>query len=168
MNISKKTIVIILLIGTLFIVTGVVYYFHRPDWQVNKIIRTGELQDKAVQTVTTDRSFKDFEFSPIMNGLTTYVTDLPANANILSLHVQLSEMFAGADGAAPSMQMLIRNDNGDDCTLDINNLTEDIQLLASTKLCAIGQKSMVLIRDASAMHTFIGGSMRVFLSYITF
>ncbi|MEK7569125.1 MAG: hypothetical protein AAB497_03360 [Patescibacteria group bacterium] len=151
----------------LFFIASVAYYFYRPDWQIKKVVRGGEMNGKSIQTVVADRSFRDFEFSPVMNGMTAYIADLPADTVITSLHASLGEVFEGEDGAMPSLQMMIQNDNGTACTMDVNNIVDDIQTLAQGKICAIGEKSTLMIRDASAMHGFKNGSIKVLLSFVT-
>lgn len=164
---SKKKFIIIVAIGVLSFAIGVGYYFfYRPDWQVEKITRAGELTGQTVQTVVAERNYQDFKFSGILNGLAAYIADLPVNTDILSLHIAFSEVFTGEDGAMPSLQVMIQNDDGTACTIDLNNAVGEIQLLAAGKICAIGQKSSFYIRDASAMHTFKSGDIKVFVSYI--
>lgn len=165
---SQKNILTISIIISLIILSGIAYYFYRPDWQVEKIVREGESNTQTVQSVIADRSRGDFKFSPVMNGMTAHIADMPANASILSLHVVLNEIFEGENGESPSMQVIIQNDNGTACTMDITNITGEIQLLATGKICAIGEKSSLLIRDASAMHGFKSGDMKVLLSFVSF
>lgn len=164
----KRHIIILSIIGALIGAAFAIFYFYRPNWEVQKIVREGELTGQTVQTVTAVRSFRDFTFSPTMNGMTAYIADLPANANILSLHVRLKEMFTGADEAMPGMQAMIQNDDGTACMFDIGNIPDEIQLLTSHKLCSTGQKGMVFLRDASAMPALMSGNIEMFLSYIVF
>ncbi|MBI5912989.1 hypothetical protein HY839_00945 [Candidatus Azambacteria bacterium] len=167
---SKKTILIIASLCLLAVAAGSLYYFflYRPNWEVQKIVREGELAGQTVQTVTAERSYRDFTFSPTMNGLTAHIADLPANANILSLHIQMEDVFFGEHDAVPNMQILIQNDDGTACTIDINTFTDEIQQLTSGKICAMDMQSTVFLRDASAMPALISGSMKVLLSYIVF
>lgn len=164
---SSKNIIIISAVGALIFSLSVFYYFYRPDWQVGKIVREGEVSGKTVQTVVAERSFRDFKFSDVMNGMTTYIADMPVNANIISLHIALDEIFEGDDGETPSMQAIIQNDSGTSCTMDISNIADEIQTLAQGKICAIGEESTLMIRDASAMHGFKNGSIKVLLSFVT-
>lgn len=164
----KKNLIVTIAAAALFVALGIAYVLYRPDWQVPQIVREGELSGQTIQTITAARTFSDFTFSPTMNGLTTYIADLPTNANIISLHVRLREMFVGADEAMPSLQFIIQNDDGTACALDIGNVPDEIQLIASHKLCTIGQRGSLFVRDASAMPAFSTGALDVFASYIVF
>lgn len=167
-SMSRKNITIIISIMTIVVALGVFNAYYRPGWEVLKIARDGEMTGQTVQTVVAERAVRDFQFSPVMNGQTTFVADLPASANILSLHVKLGEVFEGKEDAIPGLQAIIQNDDGTACTMDINNIADEIQVLATGKLCAIGQKAKLLIRDSSAMPTLRNGNITVLLSFVTF
>ncbi|MFZ2303833.1 MAG: hypothetical protein WAV98_03550 [Minisyncoccia bacterium] len=165
---SKKNITIVISIVTIIVIFVIFKSYYRPGWEVLKIARDGEMNGQTVQTVVAERAVMDFQFSPVMNGLTTFIADLPASANVLSLHVKLGEVFEGKDDATPGLQVLIQNDDGTACAMDINNVANEIQLLSMGKLCAIGQKAKLLIRDSSAMSSFSNGNITVLLSFVTF
>lgn len=163
----QKRNIIIIIVSALLVVVSIFSYFYRPDWQVDKVVREGEMNGKTIQTVVADRSYRDFKFSPVMNGMTTHIADLPPNTIIISLHASLNDVFEGNAGEAPALQALIQNDDGTACSMDINNVVRDIQQIMSGKVCALGEKSTLMVRDASAMHGFKNGSMKVLLSFVS-
>lgn len=164
---TKRNLTIVATILSLLSVVGITNYFYRPDWQVEKVAHGSEVSGKAVQTIVLNLRSGEFKFSEIMNGMTAFIADMPENTVILSLHVVLGEIFDGRDKAMANMQILIQNDDGTACTMEINNTIGDVQVLAGGKLCAIGKKSTVMLRDASAMRSFKNGNMKILLSFVS-
>lgn len=164
---SRRNLIIVSVTISILSIVGIANYFYRPDWQVERVAHGSEMGVKTIQTIVLNLKSSDFKFSEVMNGMTAFIADMPENTVVISLHTVLGEPFEGKDESTASMQVLIQNDDGTACTMEINNTTGEVQTLANGKLCAVGLKSTIMLRDASAMRSFKNGSIKVFLSFVT-